>query len=369
MQIKGSRLILYDKSGVFLGLGNQELYLLGYEDMEEFKNYHNDFADLFVNKPGYIFKFQNFSWIDYTLHSGTPNRKVLIKTKSGKEIETSITINEIFLNKEINSANTCFCIELSNAPFKKELQNIPKSDTIPQIESASFAPQIEIISQDTPFVQTVDFGEEPTLYNTDYAPSLAPEENTKSDFDMVVNDVPAPEAVMGIKLKFDDAILKPEPQTYSSIDEIKIDDLDFTVSQERYPDDEQEDLLNDTNLLVNDIHLKREATSSDTDFDLCAIADELGLDISLLAQILSEYIEEIDTKMPIIKTAINQKDFVVAKDEISKLKSVAHHLLVLQLYNQFESLEKILHDEDTEASNDALLHLTQTIQAFKDIVQ
>lgn len=369
MQIKGSRLILYDKSGVFLGLGNQELYLLGYEDMEEFKNYHNDFADLFVNKPGYIFKFQNFSWIDYTLHSGTPNRKVLIKTKNGKEIETSLTINEIFLNKEINGANTCFCIELSNAPFKKELQNTPKPDTTTQIESVSFTPQTEIISQDTTLVQTVDFGEEPTLYNTDYAPVLAPEEKTESDFNIVMNDVPAPEAVMGIKLKFDDAILNPEPQTYRSIDEIKIDDLDFTASQERYPDDEHEDLLNDTNLLVNDIHLKKEVTSPDTDFDLGAIADELGLDISLLAQILSEYIEEIDIKMPIIQTAIDQKDFVVAQDELSKLKSVAHHLRIVQLSTQFESLEKILHDGDTQASIDALLNLTQTIQAFKDMVQ
>lgn len=137
---------------------------------------------------------------------------------------------------------------------------------------------------------------------------------------MVVNDVPTPEAVMGIRLKFDDAILNPEPQAYSSIDEIKIDDLDFTVSQERYPDDEQEDLLNDTNLLVNDIHIKREATSSDTDFDLCAIADELGLDISLLAQILSEYIEEIDTKMPIIKAAINQKILLLPKMKFQSLK-------------------------------------------------
>lgn len=369
MQIKGSRLILYDKSGVFLGLGNQELYLLGYEDMEDFKNYHNDFADLFVNKPGYIFKFQNFSWIDYTLHSGTPNRKVLIKTKSGKEVETSLIINEIFLNKEINGANACFCIELSNAPFKKDLPATNKPDTISQIDPESFTPQIEIVSQDAPFKQTLNFEEAPTVYNMDYAPPLVPEENIETDFKMVANDEPIPETTIGIKLKFDDAILNPEPQTYSSIDEIKVDDLDFTVSQERYRDDEQEDLLNDSNLLVDDIKIKNKETSPDADFDLSSIADELGLDISLLAQILGEYIEEIDTKMPIIKAAIDQEDFVVAKDETSKLKSISHHLRVLQLYTQFESLEKSIDDGDTKASNDALLNLTETIRIFKDTVQ
>ena len=369
MQIKGSRLILYDKSGVFLGLGNQELYLLGYEDMEEFKNYHNDFADLFINKPGYIFKFQNFSWIDYTLHSGTPNRKVLIKAKSGKEIETSLIINEIFLNKEINGANTCFCIELSNAPFKKEIPSTNKPDTISQIEPDPFTPQLEIVSQDAPLKQTLNFEEEPTLYNMDYTPSLVPEENIETDFKMVINDAPIPETTIGIKLKFDDAILNPEPQTYSSIDEIKVDDLDFTASQERYRDDAQEDLLNDTNLLVDDIKIKNKETSPDTDFDLSSIADELGLDISLLAQILSEYIEEIDTKMPIIKTAIVQENFVLAKDETSKLKSVAHHLRVLHLNDKFESLEKSLNKEDAKASMNVLLNLTQTIRAFKDTVQ
>ena len=82
-----------------------------------------------------------------------------------------------------------------------------------------------------------------------------------------------------------------------------------------------------------------------------------------------ERLQAFDGIILAIKGAGENKNFVVAKDEISKLKSVAHHLRILQLYNQFESLEKILHDEDTEASNDALLHLTQTIQAFKDIVQ
>ena len=106
-------MILYDKNGLFLGMGNPELSLLGYEDMEEFRNYHNDVADLFINKPGYICKFKNFSWIDYTLHSGTPNKRVLLKTKNGKEIESFLTISEIFLAKELNHCDLFFSIEFT----------------------------------------------------------------------------------------------------------------------------------------------------------------------------------------------------------------------------------------------------------------
>jgi len=59
---KGHDLILYDKNSNFLGMGKSELSMLGFEDMEEFKSNFNDFADLFVNQPGYISKFKNFSW-------------------------------------------------------------------------------------------------------------------------------------------------------------------------------------------------------------------------------------------------------------------------------------------------------------------
>lgn len=368
MQSKGSCLILYDKSGVFLGMGNQELYLLGYEDMEEFRNYHNDFADLFVNKPGYIFKFQNFSWIDYTLHSGTPNKKVLIKSKNGKELETSLTINEIFLNQEINGSNICFCIELNASSLKKELSISSKSDIFEpaQEEPQSFTPQITAITQDTSSEHSENIFQESLLYNDDYTPSFEHEAKDEgSDFKMIVNEVPVLEANMGIKLKFDNDILTPPPQTYSSIDEIKIDDLDFVASLERYPDDKHEDLLNDTNLSVNNDNIK----SMNSEFDLAAIADDLGLDINMLAQILGEFIEEIDIKMPLIKTCIDQGNFSKAQNETAKLKSVAHHLRIINLCKQFISLEEKLTQQDLEKSIQDFLNLQKIISSFKETIQ
>lgn len=368
-------MILYDRNAVFLGMGSQELYLLGYEDMEEFKNYHNDFADLFINKPGYIFKFQNFSWIDYTLHSGTPNRKVLIKTKNGKEIETSLNIHEIFLRKELSGSHACFCIELSNAPFRNELPISSKpSSAFDSTERMpeSFSPQIEIDSKDAlPKHITTDSSEESSIYDTDYTPSLIHEEEEKheNDFQITSNDTPVLEPKIDIKLRFDDDILSPKPQTYSSIDEIKIDDLDFPVSQEHYHDDKYEDLQNDNNLFVHDIKTENRDIAAYEDFDFSVIADELGLDISLLAQILSEYIEELDEKMPTIKAAIEQHNFILAKNEISKLKSVAYHLRILHLCNQFDSFEKILENESMQESVNAFLNLNQTILKFKSEIQ
>ena len=109
-------MLLYTQNGHFLGMGSQELSWLGYEDMEDFRAYHSDVADLFIQKSGYISKFETFSWIDYARHSGASNRRVLLHTKQGKCLELSLHVDEIFL-KDADDAMQCyFAIE-----FKKEL--------------------------------------------------------------------------------------------------------------------------------------------------------------------------------------------------------------------------------------------------------
>ncbi len=48
-------MILYDKDCNFLGVGREELSFAGFEDMEEFKSYYDDFADLFEENMGGIY--------------------------------------------------------------------------------------------------------------------------------------------------------------------------------------------------------------------------------------------------------------------------------------------------------------------------
>lgn len=384
MQTKGSSLILYDKSGFFLGMGSQELYFLGYEDMEEFKNYHNDFADLFINKPGFIFKFKNFSWIDYALHSGTPNKKVLIKTKSGKEVETSLLINEIFLTKDINGASECFCIELTNNLLKNEIKSFTK--TTPSLENnektTDFTmPDETSFIEDLPQKENIDIVEEKMHYGTDYDDQdmgIEPINEEPSllnvDLPFLQNDEPS-----SFKLKFDSDILLteekeeiqnpiPNQSEYSSIDEIKIDDLDFVAHEESYPEDNQEDLLKDTNLLVEDIGTK---IKEEEFFDLSLSAEALGLDLDLIAQIISEYIDEMDQKMLLIEQYVQTGTDKInnVKDEILKLKSVAQNLRIISLLQPFEYLEKSLEFDSKEEIFHALENVNQSIKQFKENLQ
>lgn len=372
-QIKGSGLILYDKNSVFLGMSNQELYFLGYEDMEEFRNYCNDFADLFVNKPGYIFKFQNFSWIDYTLHSGTPNKKVLVRTKHGKEVETSVTINEIFLTKEVNQTSKLFCVELSSVGVKQEKSSPSLEPSFASIPSQDYAPPLAqplSYEQEDFSPTTVAFSNDAPLFQTDYAQSPQYEQTSMPAF---TEPLPVAEELASVasdfKLKFDNNIFDPTPSPtteslthleYSSIDDIKPDDLDFQSSLESYPEDDHEDLKNDSNLFVSNTQ-----TSDDETFDFAMIAEELGLEISLIAQIVGEYADEIDHKMPLITESIQNSLLDLAQEDIIKLKSIALNLRIMTLFHQFEHLEKSLRYDTQEEIQYALNNVHHAIARFK----
>jgi hypothetical protein len=104
-------LILYDKDTNFLGASADVLSTLGYEDINVFKAYNNDVADLFVNRQGYVHKFDNFSWISYVLNGSLPNKNVIVKTRNGGEIEASISITELFLSSK---DDRCYLVSLSN---------------------------------------------------------------------------------------------------------------------------------------------------------------------------------------------------------------------------------------------------------------
>lgn len=391
-------MILYDKSGLFLGMGSQELYLLGYEDMEEFRNYHTDFADLFVNKPGFIFKFKNFCWIDYAQHSGTPNKRILIRTKNGKEIESSLIINEIYLQKEINGASLFYGVELgSAASFKRDLP-LPSTPSIHAFETPSVAEEPSMLpSYETSFEQssstfaqepqektpppsfTLSFEEETETKPLPTPMISLPEEEPSYDFKLST-PTPASEETFDFKLKFDQSILEEStpnetpqpiqeetPSTYESIDQITLTDLDFTASVESYPDDNVEDLLEDPTLHVNELRAFSEPSAEAVEpFDLSECAENLGLDLSTLAQILEEYTTALDTSMPRLEQAINANNRTSAHEEIASLASIALHLHITSLIHHFEHLESSLQFDTKEEILHTLRGLQKAVDAFKE---
>jgi len=179
-------LILYSKDTKFLGASADVLSTLGYEDINVFMSYNNDIADLFVNRPGYVHKFDNFSWISYVLNGSLPNKSVIIKTRNGGEIESSIAISEIFLSSDDDKY---YIVKLGN------IRQVPGSVEKKVVEQS--------IPDKQPIFKAQDKPVEPTVKIADFT--------TCDDTSAVADGTAAktlPQAETTISFKFDEKEIK-----------------------------------------------------------------------------------------------------------------------------------------------------------------
>ncbi len=112
-------MIIYDENYKFLGISNETVSFLGYEDVTEFISANSDFADLLVEKEGKIYKFQNFSWIDFILYSGAPNKAATVRLKDGTEVDIKLTVKEIVFAHELGGIKKCYGVRIINDDFVK----------------------------------------------------------------------------------------------------------------------------------------------------------------------------------------------------------------------------------------------------------
>ncbi len=318
-------MILYSKSGDFLGIGKDELSFLGYEDLDEFRSFHSDVADLFINKPGYIFKFKNFSWIDYALHSGAPKKSVIIRLKSGNEVEIALKIKELFLYKEKD--DIYYSVEFINNSLQSNTTSI--NDINIQSTPSSVATTTNEITIDEPS----DIKVEKVIEEISIAEDFI-DNDISDDYKTEVDDTPK------IQLKSDYKLLNEESdfkikQEEPNIKEAPKDSIE--IDEDYKPIGIKFDLDNDK---------VTKEESDDFDFDLVQCVDDLGLDISLVCELLSDYLEKIDTSLPIIKSSIESEDKETLKNNIYELKGISDNLKILKLSSILESILEATNIDD-----------------------
>jgi len=123
--------ILYDYNKQLIAISDKTLELLGFDSLEEFKSKVNDVAQLFLKRPGYIYEFKSFHWIDYCLTNSTITHRAIIITKNGSELEVFINISPLnglftktfyLVTLEPNTFEECFT---PTPPFKIDTPTQP----------------------------------------------------------------------------------------------------------------------------------------------------------------------------------------------------------------------------------------------------
>ena len=381
-------MILYSKSGDFLGIGKDELSFLGYEDLDEFKSIYSDVADLFINRPGYIFKFKNFSWIDYALHSGAPKKSVIIKLKTGNEVEVAIKIKELFLYNPKENEELYYSVEFVN--------NLSQNTTV---------------QSDSAFIQSTPAPKVPDSINVDEAPSkeeVFQEQEQKIEVEtpkeLSLEEDFIQDKTEDLSINFDNTEVAPTPKLkidntiFNQVDEaepiLDISD-DFTKDYESEeppklkvditPEEDsfkptvniasdykkeiiEEDIEEITTLKIssdisfsNDTDTQNEQEES-VDFDLVRCVKELGLDISLVGELITDYMDKIEKSIPDIKTSIENEDESLLKHSIYKLKGISDNLHMTQLSTR---LGKILESNDIDTRRKELEKFEEIVTKFR----
>ncbi|WP_024953933.1 hypothetical protein [Sulfurospirillum arcachonense] len=353
-------MILYSKNGDFIGIGKDELSFLGYEDLDEFSSIHNDVADLFINKPGYIFKFKNFSWIDYALHSGAPRKSVLVKLKTGNEVETAIKIKELFLYNKTDGEDLYYCIEFDNGTNQMAssfVQSTPILDTNTEQDTTN-----EIETKEIPINE--DFEEDLKEPSTEFNATNEPTPKLKIDNNLVEqedysseNKLPIEEDYLSqtediqTKIKIDGDFSEdysnenklPIEEDYLSQTEdiqtkIKIDG-DFSEDVSNLTIEPDIDESNDINIAIKSDFEKKEL-EEDLEFDLATCVETLGLDIGLVGELLTDYMDQIEKTIPEINLNIEQDNMASLHDNIYSLKGVSDNLHMKQISSKLVNILK-----------------------------
>ncbi len=89
-------MLIYTQNGKLACLSKRALEIAGYMSPSEFLQEHEDYSELFVKKPGYIYNFENFSWITFLKSADAPKKKVLIRKKDETLYECDLSLEVLY---------------------------------------------------------------------------------------------------------------------------------------------------------------------------------------------------------------------------------------------------------------------------------
>lgn len=311
-------MLIYNHNKEFVGIDAEDLQNLGYKSLSNFLIDYNDFADLFVKKPGFIHNFKNFPWIDFVLHAEAEESKAIIKTES-KEFTCDLAITPFFLASESNQegyAVTLKHIRNSSGTFAAEPAARREEKVVMDIEDdlgiGSLASLDSTVLMEPDLLDIPDF-EAPAPRQDFEAPA------PRQDF-----EAPAPGPA------YDDN----EP-TFPDFDE------PFETPQKRQTQDRP--MLGDSINKDEAAYLENLSVSKDYIYDPKVASDELGLPVDLIEEFIGDFIQQSHEFKDKLFDVTMKEDFDEVHALSHKLKGVAANL---RIEDSFEVLNIINHSTD-----------------------
>lgn len=309
-------------------MSSSVLTFLGYDDIDQFKAEHEDIAELFVNKPGYVYKFDNFSWIDYLLHSGVAKKSAIVATKGGKEVESSIEIEEVHLINGDGDEDILYAINLINDFFGNHSANtnfepssiqmdmkqpitISEPEEAPKEEIQESIPSLNITEEELPKIEENE-------------QTIAPIEYSENE-----------------NIEQEEAEIAP-----ISIASIEMDEKDSQEPEKTEEEEEKEDYK-----LAVDLGAYAPKKSDEADeekesiYNINNARENLGLTENSMLGLIESFIKESDLYIENIDKLLSENNYKSAKNKVSQLKSIC---LILRMEDEAIVLEDLRNKIDKE---------------------
>jgi len=350
--------LLYKQDGSLYCVTKKALQLAGFQSLADFLAEHRDYSELFVKKPGYIYNFENFSWINFLKHATPQQKKALLQNRDGAIFACDVEI-ETYLPLEAPSDQPTeyYEVTLKNVTLLDDNGEIAAQQPLFDAPTAPTAPFSQAASTDKEEPAQEAFEQEPEIsLNLDLDSALSTPSQTKTE----------PEET-SIFQESDQTPQKAESAAPSPIDITPID-LDTALSA---PSDQpaetvdKEEEKEEIALSIVDITLNEEPTQtqepkgpSQITFDTEKIAKRIGLSEEITASFLQEFLEDVKAKRENVETALKNADIIKAKKEILQIKGVAANLTLQDIEKR---CDEMLHSHDAEEIKKLFISLVQTL--------
>ena len=370
-------MLIYNSKKEFLGIDEQDLQALGYENLTDLRAESDDFANLFIKTPGYIHNFKHVHWIDF-----------VSCVESGEEAKVIIYAKEKAYRATLNIKSAYLVDHPSEKSFLVNLQNLRALTTTESAKISADIAQRAIptgtVGESEIFVDSLDSNIAVSNSNIDLEDPY--ESTSLEDINSTVIKDEYDDAPISIELEDEPiqineietintpviteeiSIQEPEKVTNDSLDidleddliiplnddednllvddnidmlDISIDDDDNNIDMLDISMDDDEDILVQVEKPKDEI-IKQEdedeyeyievevddEDDSDYVFDPQVASDELGLTMELIEEFLEDFITQADEFKPELYNALDAGDFDEVKKLSHMLKGVAANLRI-----------------------------------------
>jgi hypothetical protein len=393
-------MIIYDSEYRFIGVTNSTIKKLNFPSFLALKyKIKDDFAELFIKKNGFIYKFDYLSWIDYILQNPN-NSNAIIKAGDNNFYKLTFTIEPYYffesgdkgyslnissmsemqidetelIEIEENSKN----INPANIQQEDEFEILPETQTFTFNDNDEETQEFEL-STNSEEVESTEFSFEnnendfilPELDKLDNNESQIQLENKNNETENKVDEVELKILKQSESTENKDEDLLPSADDF--LEEFRTSDVkseELNLSSEKKEDEECplpqkniDDIFKTKDIKVLDNVKSNIKKFSIDNYPIDEVCKELNINSGTLSSFLSDFIHHINHLKNYIYTSIESHQIQNVQKAIFMVKGLARNLRICDIYDELKKIYNKHYLEIGELTKD-INHIYSMVEDF-----